>query len=587
MRPRFGTVGLAWLALHGLATPARATDAPQTLDPPWIARGRAGMVAADSADASRVGAAILDAGGNAFDAAIATSAALTVMRPESTGIGGGGFMLAWDARASRFVALDFRETAPAAATPALYAKLVADAGEAGLSPTLFGGNAVATPGLVAGWSEVHRRFGTRPWSELIEPAARLADDFEVDPFYNRSCNELIGTYVKHPGLRERLGWLFDHHLDRGGPPFVARRISRPQIAAALRLIAREGPDVLYRGEIAQAIASAVSKTGGALTAQDLADYRVKEREPLRFSFGGCEFTTLPLPSSGGIVLRETLNILDVAGWKPPESFGADLPTHVLIEALKHAFADRARWLGDADFADPPLGRLADRDYAAQLARRIDNDRVRPIAEYGTPGPVASAPADRGTSHFCVADRFGNVVAWTETINGEFGSFVVAEPFGIILNNEMDDFATTGGRPNLFGLIQGDANRVQPGKRPLSSMTPTIVRRGERIVLVLGASGGPTIITSVLQVALNAAVRDLPLADAITAPRIHHQWQPDEVCFDRDPPRPLVASLTRRQHVVSYRPRGGCVQAIQFLPDGAMVGACDPRKGGRPAAASVP
>ncbi len=587
MRHPWGRFAASLLAARCLEGVVLAQGAMPPLDPPWIVRGTAGMVAADSADASRIGAAVLQAGGNAFDAAIATSAALTVMRPESTGIGGGGFMLAWDAKAARFVALDFRETAPAAATAAHYADLCRSAGE-DLSPTLFGGSAVATPGLVAGWREVHRRFGTRPLAELIEPAAQLAQNFEVDVCYNRACNDLVAVYARQPRLRDRLGWLYDHLLDRGGPPFVARRVARREIADTLRVIARDGPDAFYRGPIADAIAAAVARTGGLLSAADLAAYHVKERQPLHIPYAACDLVTFPPPSSGGVVIRQTLNILDVAGWKPPGTPDQDFPTHVLIEALKHAFADRARWLGDPDFSDLPLARLADRNYAADLARRLDGQRVRPIADYGTDRPAtASAPADRGTSHFCVADRAGNIVSWTETINGPFGSFVVVEPYGIILNNEMDDFTSPLDGPNQFGLVQGEANAIGPGKRPLSSMTPMIVLRDQRPVLALGASGGPRIITSVLQVVLHAAVREMPLANAMSVLRVHHQWQPDEVCFDREPPRSLVAGLTRRHHVVSYRPRTGCVQAIQRLPTGEWVGACDPVKGGRPAAPSGP
>ncbi len=548
----------------------------------WLARGRGGMVASDSPEASQIGADILAAGGNAFDAAVATSLGLTVARPQSTGSGGGGFLVAWIAGEERAVVLDFREVAPAGATAERYATLAAETG-AEPPPSIYGGHAIGVPGLPAGLAEIHKRFGTRPWAELVQPAAELAErGFLVDDAYRGACAEALADYRKWPVLRERCAALYRSLLGAGTPPAAGARLPRPDLARALRLIEQRGVEPIYRGEIGAAIARAAQAAGGVLTVEDLAAYRVREREPLRASFAGHEIITMPPPSSGGLCLIETLNILAAAQLRSDRHSEHDRP-HVLVEALKHAFADRARWLGDPDFADIPTARLLDGAYAAALARRIQPGRTLAAAEYGTRSWSAAARDDRGTSHFSVVDRHGNVVALTETVNGVFGSLVIAEPFGIVLNNQMDDFTTQPGKPNLFGLVQGAANAVAPGKRPLSSMTPTIVLKAGRPVLTLGASGGPRIITSVLQVMLNVIEGGQPLERAIDQPRLHHQWLPDEVAFDRPPPAEWVATLTAKGHVLTEERRGAVVQAIQVLEDGTLVGASDPRKGGRPAA----
>jgi gamma-glutamyltranspeptidase/glutathione hydrolase len=314
-----------------------------------------------------------------------------------------------------------------------------------------------------------------------------------------------------------------------------------------------------------------------MTKADLLRYRVAEREPLRARIGDYEVVTMPPPSSGGVCTVEALNVLyclargvdkDVRGLRADGRFEA-----ALVRSFKHAFADRARWLGDPDFTQVPTARLTNREYACELAAKTADESEA----FGS----VRVPEDGGTSHLCVADRFGNVVAWTETINGSFGSLVVVEPYGIILNNEMDDFLTVRGEANLYGLRQGEANLVGPGKRPLSSMSPTIVVKDGRPVLALGASGGPRIITAVTQVILNVMEFEQSLGEAITAVRLHHQWQPDEVYFDGAPPEQLVAALKAAGEKVSERRKGAAVQAIRFLEDGTMTGASDPRKGGRP------
>lgn len=573
-----------------------ATADARASDPPWIARGRAGMVAADSALASRAGAEILASGGNAFDAAIAVSLALAVTRPESTGLGGGGFMLAYVAADHRCVALDFRETAPASATVERYAAL-AQSPPDGLSPSVYGAAAVAVPGLLAGHDEVLRRYATLPLTALAAPAIALAEDgFAADVTYARACADLLRHCDRRPALRRRFAPILDRFCRGGRPPAPGERIRRPDLAAALRLIAQNGADAFYRGPIGESLIKTISAAGGDMTLEDLRDYRPRWREPLRFAWREFDVVAMPPPSSGGVCLAMTLNILDGLDQRrlrePPPPGAIDAHNaHLRIEAMKHAFADRARWLGDPDGGEIPLTRLISRAYAQRLAQRISPDGIAAADAYGT-ATLDALPAadDRGTSHFCVADRFGNVVAWTETINDAFGSLLLAEPYGIVLNNEMDDFTTVAGRPNLFGLVQGGANRVRPGLRPLSSMSPTIVfdrvaaPGAPRPVLVLGASGGPRIISSTLHVLLGVLHDRRSLADAMSAPRPHHQWTPDRLYFDRPPPPELAAALQSRGHVLSDDRRTGIVQAIQILPGNEMIGASDPRKSARPAAA---
>lgn len=575
--PQAPTAGTAIIAISLLGLGAHPL-AVRADEPAWLARSARGMVAADSADASQAGAEILRRGGNAFDAAIATSLALTVARPESTGIGGGGFMLAYVAKERRFVVLDFRETAPAGATPERFAELAARRGD-GPSASIFGGMAVGVPGLVAGLAEIHKRFGSQPWADVVRPAVELAErGMLVDDHFAAARREALRDFERWPLLGATCGVLRQFLSECGAEAAAGGRCPRAGLARALRQIADMGPSAFYEGPLAAEIVAAVQKAGGVLTADDLKSYRVREREPLRARYGDIELVLMPPPSSGGVCIAEAMNIY--AGFAAtPGRFPRPLDApHGYVEALKHAFADRARWLGDPDFAKLPLARLLSPAYADELFRRIKLDAVAPVEAYG----AATFPDDRGTSHFCVADRAGNVVALTETINGGFGSFVMTPEHGILLNNEMDDFLTVRGQANLFGLTQGEANLVGPGKRPLSSMSPTIVLRDGRPVLGLGGSGGPRIITSVLAVMLEV-LADRPLDEAMTALRIHHQWQPDEIVFDREPPAELAERLRNVGHKLSPRRSAGCVQAIRFLPDGTMVGASDPGKGGRPAA----
>ncbi|MBK7403332.1 MAG: gamma-glutamyltransferase [Phycisphaerales bacterium] len=544
-----------------------------------------GAVAADQEIASEAGARMLRAGGNAVDAAVAAGFALSVVRPQSCGIGGGGFMVIYlpeDPHHGRVLtALDFRETAPAGATPGMFTArgIARDA-------STDSGLAVAVPGSVAGLLYALEQYGTMDRREVLAPAILAAEGgFEADEAYVSAVH--AGAERLDETERAARPWLW-RELLRGGQVAVGDRIANPRQAALLRAIADEGAQAFY-GDAS--IVAAAQDAGGILTREDLLAYAPAEVNPLSFGFGGRKFLTMPPPSSGGIVLAQAFGMLERRGiaarrdgaWTPAD-------THVLIEAWKHAFADRAEWLGDPAFVDVPMERLLSREYLDARAALIDDERTRAPDEYGTreesAGPQAPVD-DSGTSHLCAVDQWGGAVACTQTINLEFGSLVSVEQWGFCLNNEMDDFTARPGEPNAFGLIQSARNAPEPGKRPLSSMTPTIVldARG-RVLAVAGASGGPRIITGTMQVLLNVLVRGIEAGEAVATPRLHHQWMPDEVKLepglrDGESAAGLRASLEARGHVLGEAADVGVVQLIVRVGDGWSA-ACDPRKGGRPA-----
>jgi gamma-glutamyltranspeptidase/glutathione hydrolase len=371
--------------------------------------------------------------------------------------------------------------------------------------------------------------------------------------------------------------VYETHLRGGQIPSPGAKLVQPELANLLEGIAREGADFFYRGPVAKSLVREMKKHGGLVTEEDLADYRVRERQPLRTTYRSYEIIGMPPPSSGGIALAETLNILDDIDFASVARTDPILAVHYQIEAMKHAFADRARWLGDADFARVPVTLLISKKHALGSAAKLDPNQTASVDAYGT----ANVPDDAGTSHFCVVDRWGNVVVSTETINTTFGSLSAVDGWGLILNNEMDDFVSEPGKPNAYGLVQSTANAIAPGKRPLSSMTPTIVLENGEPFLLLGASGGPRIISSVLNVLLGVTDFDKSLERAIRDLRPHHQWQPELVYFDTDPPEEIRLGLTKRGHTLSERRRTGIVQAILRTRDG-WLGASDPRKGGQPA-----
>lgn len=551
------------------------------VDPDWIARGKSEMVAADSEYASKAGLAMLEAGGNAVDAAVAVSFALAVTRPYSTGLGGGGFMIARFAD-GRVVVQDFRETAPTASTPDMFVK-DREKNPDGPSPSEFGFLGVAVPGLVAGRCEALAQWGTLPLAKVLEPAIALArDGYPVDEDYVRTTRDVLATYEKYPELKQIGGYVYRTHLNNGALHKIGDKLVQPELARLLEGLAANGSDFFYKGPVASAIAAAMKRHDGIITESDMANYQAKLREPIISTYRDYKLILMPPPSSGGVAIAETLNILENFERKQILELSG---VHLQIEAMKHAFADRARWLGDTDFVEVPTERLLSKAYAAAIAQSVEPNRVSPGESYGL-----ASPKDSGTSHFSIVDRYGNAVASTETINTSFGSLAAVEPWGLILNNEMDDFTAEPGKPNAFGLVQSERNAIAPGKRPLSSMAPTMVLTGDKPLLLVGASGGPRIISSILTVLIGELDLWMPIELAMKQPRPHHQWEPDKVYFDKpdpgdwhDPRLQIIDDLKKKGHNVADIHKTGIVQAIvRDRMDEGWIGASDPRKGGKPA-----
>jgi gamma-glutamyltranspeptidase/glutathione hydrolase len=537
------------------------------------------MVVASQADATRAGVEMLAAGGNAVDAAVATAFALGVTQPYSMGIGGGGFVLL-RLSGGEVAAIDARETAPAAADRDMYVRegVPEDA-------SLAGPLAVGTPGLVAGLALTLERYGSKSLAEVLAPAIRLAEQgFAIGPGHARLLERMRGY-----GLPERFpetGRIqFPPPGTRAEP---GRRLVQEDLARTLRLLARDGPDAFYRGAIAEAIAGDMKGRGGLLTREDLTGYRPKLREPVRGSYRGHEILSFPPPSSGGAILVEILNILeglDLAA----RGAGSSAGLHRIAEAMKLAFADRATYFGDPDFVEVPVAQLTAKAYAADLRARINPAWWRRAPWTWGRGEVAirvRGPGlpldDSGTAHFSVTDGEGNAVAVTGTINTAFGSGITVPGTGILLNNEMDDFAKAPNRPNVYGLVDTrGANAIAPGKRPLSSMTPTILLREGRPFMVTGSPGGPRIITAVLLSILNVIDYGMDIQEAVSAPRFHHQWVPDVLFVERAIPEDVVQGLRRRGHAVEVSPRNwSSAQAIAIDPEsGWQMGGTDPRSDG--------
>ena len=552
-----------------LLASALVQSEPETTRAGTFARA---VVAADHPAAAAAGAEVLRAGGNAVDAAVATSLALSAVRPYSCGVGGGGFLLFYEASSGRCRALDYRELAPAAATRGMF---VGDP-----ESSRRGGKAVAVPGTAAGLCLAQSEWGVLTREEVFAPAVRLArEGTPLDAHDREQRAEFVAAFVADPSLQAWFPRFWRDYLHRGKLPAEGEPDPSPQ-ADLLARIAAEGPDAFYRGANAASLVRAVRDAGGVMTAADLAAYEPRRVEPLTGRFDGLALHVMPPPSSGGVALLETLNVLAarerLVGKVPPDSAAG---RHRLVEALKHSFADRAAHLGDpyhaaGQGAPLPTARLISPEYAAAIAGRIDPDCTFPPTRYGR---VAPAP-DGGTSHLSVIDAAGNAVACTETINLVFGSLVVTD-VGVVLNNEMDDFAAVPGAPNAFGLIQSEANAVGPGRVPLSSMSPTIGVRDGRAVLVAGASGGPRIITATLQAVLNRVRGGMGPADAVAAPRLHHQWVPDRAEVEPAAFDAVRAQLEPLGHEVRERAGLGVVQMAVRNADGTLSAAADPRKGG--------
>ena len=556
-----------------------------------------GMVVCEHPLAAGVGAKILEAGGNAADAAVATAFALAVVLPRAGNLGGGGFAIWVDHDPTQDpLALDFRETAPATLTSSHF--LDAN-GEPDFQRSIRTSLGVGTPGSVAGLWELHERLGSMTFAEVLGPAIELAEQgFEVDPWLAQSL-EREATQQ----LLSRTGVASEVFYPNGRALRAGELLVQPMLAETLQRIRRQGPDGFYRGEVAEAIVEAVQVDGGVLQLQDLLDYKPKWREPLRGWFRGLEVVTVPPPSSGGVVLLQVLGMLDgfpldaeialaneeaLAMGRSVDAANQGLSAravHWWIETMRRGFSDRAEHLGDPDFHEVPTQRLLSADWIAE--RRIS------VGEFATPeiGPLGIAQAGESdqTTHISVLDSDGNAVSLTTTLNASFGCGLLVPGVGVMLNNELDDFAIHSGLPNLYGLVGGSANSLQPGKRPLSSMTPTVVREDGRVVRwVLGAPGGPRIITAVIQVLLRGEVYGLSVADAVAAPRLHQQWVPSFTRVEAGWDPVLLQGLNDRRHeIVETQATMGRVQAIRVFPGGEPEGASDPRDNGAVAAEGLP
>jgi gamma-glutamyltranspeptidase / glutathione hydrolase len=531
--------------------------------------GRHGMVASSEHLASQVGVDILQSGGNAVDAAVAVGFALAVTHPYAGNLGGGGFMLVRMASGDATF-IDYREEAPGAATRDMY---LDGAGNPIPDASLVGGLASGVPGTVAGLALAEQKYGRLGLERVMEPATHLAaDGFEVSYALAQSLRRASGKLSKFDESRRI--FLRDGKYYEPGDLF-----RQPELAETLGEIARRGPDAFYRGPIARQLVATMQRSHGLITLSDLADYRARLRAALVGHFRGYTILSAPPPSSGGVALVEMLNILEPLELGPPDSYGS---MHLMIEAMRRAYADRAAYLGDTDFAEVPVAGLTSKPYAAKLRQEILASKPDAPVRAGEPAPYESS----ATTHYSVVDAEGDAVANTYTLNDGYGSGVTVEGAGFLLNDEMDDFAAKPGAPNLYGLVQGEANAIQPHKRPLSSMTPTIVLEDgsaarPALRLVLGSPGGGTIINTVLEVLLNSLVFHLDVRQAVTEPRFHDQWEPDVVVLEKAISEDTIDRLRSSGYRTKTVDAIGDCEAVEIDPaTGWRFGASDPRADGR-------
>lgn len=522
-----------------------------------------GMVATEQELATQIGVDILKAGGNAVDAAVAVGFALAVALPNAGNIGGGGFMMVHDAKSGKDIALDFREVAPKGASRNMY---LDDKGNVVDGKSLFTHYAVGVPGTVAGMTHALSRWGSMPLSTVMAPAIALADKgYPVSITLAKTLGQEKKNMGKWPAT-QAIFWKNGAPLQAGEP------LVQKDLAQSLRLISQQGAKAFYQGEIAQKIAAEMAPHTNAITLQDLRDYKVVEREPVRGTYRGYQIVTMPPPSSGGAHLLQILNMME--RW-PMKQWGADSAqsVHYMTEAMKLAYVDRAEYLGDPDFVKIPLQGLISKRYADALATGIKPQQAKPSQDI-KPGKPQPYESDQ-TTHYSVVDKAGNAVAVTYTLNTNFGSGIVAKGTGILLNNEMDDFAAKPGVANAYGLVGGDANAVQAGKRPLSSMTPTLVLKDGKPALVTGSPGGARIITTVLQQIVNYIDYGMNPLEAAATPRFHHQWTPDELRIEKGFSIDTLNLLQQWGHKVALKPAMGRTQTIE-IRNGLLLGASDPR-----------
>jgi len=540
-------------------------------------RAKHAVVASVDAIASKVGADVMKRGGNAVDAAVAVGLALAVTWPEAGNLGGGGFMLIRKDDGTT-EAIDYREIAPLSATRDMYldpmGNLIKDA-------SLIGYQAVGVPGTVAGLALAHKRHGKLPWKELVEPARKLAaEGFVVSEYLSRS---LRGKQTTERMKQFPESWRI---FQRDGNPYEpGDTFAQPDLAKTLARIQAD-PNDFYRGETARRLVADIQAHGGAVTAEDLKQYKPAIRTPLRGTYRGHEIITMPPPSSGGVALLEMLNMLEPydlksMGWHSSQQ------VHAMVEVMRRAYADRAKFLGDTDFVKVPVAGLTSRAFAEQRRKDIDPARASDSKAVGDADPLPYESPQ--TTHFTIVDGDGTVVANTYTLNESYGAAVTAAGTGILLNDEMDDFTSKPGVPNAYGLIQGEANAIEPRKKPLSSMTPTIVLRDGKAWFSVGSPGGSTIINTVLQVIVNVVDYGMNLQQAIDAPRFHHQWLADKIAYESfEFSRDTQDALEKMGHVFAERPGApptytggglGDAHGVMIDADGTRLGASDPRRGG--------
>ena len=480
--------------------------------------GRNGMVVSQHYLATNAGHSILEEGGNAYDAAITVAFALAVVLPRAGNIGGGGFMVMFDEASQESYSIDYRETAPEAATKDMF--LNSD-GSVNKKRATQGVLSIGVPGTVYGMWEVHKKFGSLPWSKLLAPAIELAEDgFLISPFMADALNKRYKKLGKYENFKK----IFYQNY----PVQMHQRLKQPNLAETLKTISKNGVKGFYEGEIATMIDAYMRENGGLITKKDLKNYRPIWRDTLHGTFNEYEIVTMGPPSSGGVHIIQMLNILENYDLV---TMGHNSPTYaaLLTESMKYAYADRSKYLGDPDFFDVPVQSLISKEYAKNIYKKIKLNSITPSEKILPGSELKHESLD--TTHFSVADTNGNFVSNTYTLNSGFGSGVIVDGTGVLMNNEMDDFVSAPGVPNQFGLVGGEANKIEPFKRPLSSMTPTIVLRDDKPIYATGAPGGSRIITTVLQFLLNTLVFKMEISDATVAPRIHHQWKPDVLMLE--------------------------------------------------------
>lgn len=529
-------------------------------------RGTGGAVSSEHQDATQAGLEILRAGGNAVDAAVATALALAVVYPEAGNLGGGGFAVV--KMGDELASLDFREVAPGAATDDMY---LDDTGEPISEASRVGPLAAGVPGSPQGLFDLHHRFGTLPWATVVEPARRLATQgFRVG-------SRLATLIESKRQLFERFPETASVWLPNGQPPEVGSVIRLPDLARTLKTYAQGGPKALAEGSVAAAVEEFSRRHGGILTAKDLVNYKAVWREPIRFEAFGWQGAAMSLPSSGGIILAQTSTLLERMGWNEHPRFGSHRH-HILVEVFRQAYADRYL-MGDPETTAAQPKDLLSEAALLQRLKRVRADAATPSQELHP--DLKTLPKEKAdTTHLSVVDGAGNLVALTTTLNGLFGCGLYVPGAGFFLNNEMDDFAAAPGRPNMFGLVQGEANKVRPGRRMLSSMSPTIVWRSTEKgpeAIALGGRGGSRIPTNTLQVLLNVIVDGDPLQTALDRPRIHHQWLPDRVEAEMDTLSPETRNAMEAfGHTIQIKSAGAKVQAVRLIPGGETEAANDPR-----------